>query len=73
METSAVESPVLRFGLGEQQSQGCGVFSNKHIGKGRAVSLAMLNTAQLVLTIIYSENSNNNFWLDLLVVGEEPS
>lgn len=73
METSAVESPTPRFGLREHQTQGCGVFRNERTGKGIAISLAMLNITQLVLTIIHSENSNNKFWLDLLVVGQEPS
>lgn len=73
METSAVESPIPRFGLRDHQTQGYGVLRNERTGKGIVISLAMLNITQLVLTIIRSENSNNKFWLDLLVVGQEPS
>lgn len=61
METSAVESPTPRFGCREHQTQGCGAFRNRCIGKRIGILLAMLNITQLVLTIIHPENSNNKF------------
>lgn len=47
-----------------QGTVGSGSFTNRHTGKQIAISLAILNITQLVLTAVYSEIPNNNFsWI----------
>lgn len=71
-ETNAMESLTLRSGHMESQTQGLWHLYNGRVREEVAIQLTMLNIAQLVLTIVYSENSNK-FWLHLRAVGQEPS